>query len=455
MKRNLSSYLKHSAFHYALRKRASPNETIVLASVDSGYLDMAINLYVSSLRRFSIENYLFVGSDPAVCVALSALNITCVEYIRDRDAESASVYSSDAFKRKTHLKTKMVLEALRLGLSVLLVDLDVVFFANPLPLFACDACDLEISSDVIAVNSGFYFARSTPAALKLHKNAWNYGLARPDVSNQKVIGQYLNRMKGRKEINVKHLDPEKYVNGKQFFYDGARIFKGDNPCSDCIVVHNNWIVSLAAKIYRFKEFGLWHYDKDGYYSNETNKYLSFSFPKRYEGMQTNVVERNTLKNALIVGALLNRIVILPKFHCIGRECFHNRKTCPVKCSLGSELNMEVFDNHLNGKYRESVFLTHDKVPNAIKRSLSPYYMIVHRGDEGLKNIPIHVRRRYAKSPDVVTSTEIMHWFRNRTEAVLRFYSLYDVWIYDENDRKIQAILRRIEKAFEWNRHEKY
>ena len=117
--------------------------------------------------------------------------------------------------------------------------------------------------------------------------------------------------------------------------------------------------------------------------------------------------------------------------------------------------MEVFDNHLNGKYRESVFLTHDKVPNAIKRSLSPYYMIVHRGDEGLKNIPIHVRRRYAKSPDVVTSTEIMHWFRNRTEAVLRFYSLYDVWIYDENDRKIQAILRRIEKAFEWNRHEKY
>jgi len=32
-----------------------------------------------------------------------------------------------------------------------------------------------------------------------------------------------------------------------------------------MVVHNNWIVSREAKIYRFKEHFMWMYDKDSYY----------------------------------------------------------------------------------------------------------------------------------------------------------------------------------------------
>ena len=42
------------------------------------------------------------------------------------------------------------------------------------------------------------------------------------------------------------------------------------------VVHNNWIVTKSAKIYRFKETGLWSYDHQGYFSNKTNKYLTYN-----------------------------------------------------------------------------------------------------------------------------------------------------------------------------------
>ena len=360
--------LDQQAFRKMLYKRAFDN-TIVLISVDSGYLDMAVNFYLTSLNKFEINNYLFVGSDPYVCAELSRHNITCYQYTRDPDAGQASVYSSVAFKRKTHLKTKIVLEAMMNGLNVILSDVDIVFFKNPLPLFTCHTCDLEISSDIIEAKSGFHFARPTLASLKLHKNAWNYGRAKSDVSNQKALNMYLKKMEKNNEIKIKYLDPKTYVNGKEYFDDGGSTFSGNNPCLQCVLVHNNWIYTLAAKIYRFKESGLWQYDKDNYFSNASNRYLSFDLHSRYHGNSTSSSELVALKNALILGAMLDRIVILPKFHRCRCGCFSSCKKPPMKCSLGNILNMEVFDSHLNGRYRESAFLRHEKVPSVIKQSL--------------------------------------------------------------------------------------
>lgn len=52
--------------------------------------------------------------------------------------------------------------------------------------------------------------------------------------------------------------------GEVFFERGKRMFATDLRCDTCVVVHNNWIVSAAAKKYRFKEFLLWDLDTDGY-----------------------------------------------------------------------------------------------------------------------------------------------------------------------------------------------
>ena len=57
----------------------------------------------------------------------------------------------------------------------------------------------------------------------------------------------------------------RYLCGVDYFEKGNRVFPSKEHCTNCMVVHNNWIVSREAKIYRFKEHFMWMYDKDSYY----------------------------------------------------------------------------------------------------------------------------------------------------------------------------------------------
>jgi len=75
--------------------------------------------------------------------------VACYTRFDDKDGGTPSSYGSESFRRKTHLKTIVILDALNLGLNVLIVDLDIVFFLNPLPYFAqCTKCDMQIQDDM-------------------------------------------------------------------------------------------------------------------------------------------------------------------------------------------------------------------------------------------------------------------------------------------------------------------
>ena len=106
-----------------------------------------------------------------------------------------------------------------------------------------------------------------------------------------------------------------YEQPKRYFADTAK------PCPDCVVVHNNWIVSMAAKVYRAKEMHHWMYDgeKAGYYTNVNAKYL------RYQNKLPGENEVNALKSGLAIAEILNRTLILPKFSCT--------QPCPLNAKL--------------------------------------------------------------------------------------------------------------------------
>ena len=433
-------------FQDAITERATDG-TIVLSSVDSGYLDMAINLYLTSFKRYNIDNYLFVGSDSRICDSLRNSSIACFDYIHDPEGEMASNYFSEAFKRKTHLKTKIILEALKLCLNVLIVDVDIVFFTNPLPLFTCKTCDIEISSDVIEGNSGFYLARPTPAAVKLHETAWKQGLQKPHISNQKAIDRNMERMVKTKAITVNNLDPNVYTNGKVYFEDGKRMFKGDNPCKGCVIVHNNWIVTGAAKIYRFKECGLWENDRNAYYSDKERKYISFDLPTDFGSANTQKAEKNSLHQAFFIGAILGRTVILPQFHCYGCKYNGACKKAGARCSFGTFYKIEQLDSQLEGKYRESVFLSHDKVPASVKKSSSPVFFIDSLpNNQHIKDLPRDVVKVTPTNQAGVTIEEIVLWFGNRTESILRFHSLYVDVKYDGEDERMRTAVKKLNSA---------
>ena len=56
-----------------------------------------------------------------------------------------NVYGTAKFSLKTRIKTLMVLEALKLGYTVVMMDPDIVFFYNPLPFLNCSECDMQAS----------------------------------------------------------------------------------------------------------------------------------------------------------------------------------------------------------------------------------------------------------------------------------------------------------------------
>ena len=128
----------------------------------------------------------------------------------------------------------------------------------------------------------------------------------------------------------------------RFYYDAGKVmFNGDSDCDDCVLVHNSWIIGKASKVYRFKETGAWDVDAGRYYSNQRAKYLSFDNPFTFGHADATLEQEiESLKTALIIGALLDRIVLLLSFHCRDAE---NR------CSMIAYFKLFVFNKNI-GEY---------------------------------------------------------------------------------------------------------
>ena len=158
-----------------LKSIADETNTIMISYVEFGYIDFAINLYVTSTERFQIQNYLFISSDTKSCSILSARNINCLHYFNGvLEQGIASDFRTKGFLMKSHLKIKLVLDALELGFNLILVDLDIVFLKNPLPYLKENIQDLDIliQDNTNECNTGFYYIKPTNSSLLLFEKAW-------------------------------------------------------------------------------------------------------------------------------------------------------------------------------------------------------------------------------------------------------------------------------------------
>ena len=201
-------------------------------------------------------------------------------------------------------------------------------------------------------------------------------------------------------------------------------------CHQCVIVHNNYIVSMSAKVYRFKELLMWMVDRNGYYSNTQRKYLTFDNPIDFGPEFTLEHELLALRTALRIGNILNRTVILPAFHCHG--CYNNAcRNSARRCSLSSFIRMTSFDANMHGKYREHMFLHHPKVPQSIKDDKSNVIFINSTFSDGLFFLsnntlePFDVSFSPVDRENGASSKEIKEWFRPfHHHSVLQFHSLY-------------------------------
>lgn len=470
-------------FVLALTQHATPDRFILLALVDAAFADMAINLYESSLKPFGIENFLFVGAGQRACEILSNVSLPCFHYTEDKDNEVPSTYRSPDFIRKMNIRTDMILDALSVGFTVLHTDLDVSFLKNPIPDLReiMTKADIATLWDSVAYNAGFVVVRPTWFSKQIYKEMKSMTRHSDKVDDQTALNSQISRMNVLyrfRGFSAVALNNKRYLCGVDYFEKDRRFFAAN--CSDCIVVHNNWIVGREAKVYRFKEHLLWMYDKDSYYTNTSQDYLIYSNPIIWSNDKVSVLEElDALKAALAIGQLLNRIVILPHFHCTAGALGIKNPTGPkveargrggfiasskakdvvprIECPLNGLLNVTAFDAMFADRYRESSFLRHPLVKNKIKTSVSVPHFIMHSKTIDIKQRLSSTNKENEStfrvvhppaSSDRLTDADIIQLFGNSTSKVLAFHSLYHTVPEFSNLEMKTDFDNRIKKAFQ-------
>jgi len=141
--------------------------------------------------------------------------------------------------------------------------------------------DIATLWDKSVYNAGFVVVRPTWYGRRIYEVMRRNTKAKKGMDDQKALNaavKSLKRSHKRSGFVVAVLDVHRYVCGANYFEssvdrwpsplgistsadDGLRSGCRDDAAGCPVVVHNNWIVSREAKIYRFKEHLMWMYDK--------------------------------------------------------------------------------------------------------------------------------------------------------------------------------------------------
>jgi len=141
--------------------------------------------------------------------------------------------------------------------------------------------DIATLWDNSAYNAGFVVVRPTWCGRRVYELMRQKTKASKSLDDQTALNAAVgsvSRSYKQSGFVVEVLNVHRYVCGVDYFESsvdrwpsplGISTSEDDHPHSGCrddaahcpVVVHNNWIVSREAKIYRFKEHLMWMYDK--------------------------------------------------------------------------------------------------------------------------------------------------------------------------------------------------
>ena len=404
----------------ALTKVVSMNGTVLLSLVDELYVAMAINFYITSLKPYDIRNYLMVTMDKVTCHKLSASSINCLYYRSNITPNSPDldVIGSDRFNEMMNIRTDLITQALEIGISVLHCDVDVTFTKYPLKYIPCrkSSCHMATLLDEKVPNAGF--ALIHPSALPVYRHMQQLASLNQSMDDQTQLHEAIRaRREAGMPFNLLRLPVQQFQYGKLYYENGKRMYADSaKKCGQCIVIHNNWIIGIANKVYRAKELHQWNYDADGYYSSTKARYITYTSNPSYNKEH----QLHQLKMALLVGQILNRIVILPKFYC----------KLDKECALHIFLDIMQFDHIFGDVYREHSFLSHKLVPQSVKLST---FVAGHL-------------------PKSLTDTDIISRFKKMRKAIIKFDNM-DLDVRYRDDIKMKQFNLLVEKAFvkQWYR----
>ncbi|CAN4123314.1 unnamed protein product [Withania somnifera] len=266
-----------------LSLRADNNKTVVLAVVGYSYKEMLMS-WVCRLRHLQISNFLVCALDDDIYDFSVSQGLPVFKYanLETKISFDNCHFGTECFQKVTKVKSRMVLQILKLGYNVLMSDVDIYWFKNPLPLLSSfGPAVLVAQSDEHKLtgpinlprrlNSGFYYAHSdamTIAALeKVVKHAANSNLSEQPSFYDTLCGEGgYNRiddtrcLEPQTNLTVQFLDRDLFPNGAYKDLWQERNVKEACLTKGCFIIHNNWISGRRKKIERQVPSGLWEYD---------------------------------------------------------------------------------------------------------------------------------------------------------------------------------------------------
>ncbi|KAL2903393.1 Beta-arabinofuranosyltransferase RAY1 [Bienertia sinuspersici] len=262
---------------------ADENKTIVLAVAGYNYKDMLMS-WVCRLRHLMVKNFLVCALDYET---YKFAILQGIPVFRDSLAPRKISYNdchfgTKCFQTVTKTKSRLVLQILKLGYNVLLSDVDVYWFKNPIPLLqtfgpavlAAQSDEYNLIGPINLprrLNSGFYFARSDDSTVSALEKVVMHAMT-SDLSEQPSFYDTLCGIDGsnrvgddrcwepKTNITVQFLDRNLFPNGAfQSLWEKTNVQAACSK-SGCYVLHNNWINGRLKKLKRQVHSGLWDYD---------------------------------------------------------------------------------------------------------------------------------------------------------------------------------------------------
>jgi len=110
--------------------------------------------------------------------------------------------------------------------------------------------------------SGFAFIRPTPASVLLYEAAWDlyvkHHAAHDQVYINRAIGRLNRNSRSASVVRIHALSYRLFPCGVYYFEHQHRMFENKPPCLKCVMAHNNYLGTIAAKVpqpfYSFNPF---------------------------------------------------------------------------------------------------------------------------------------------------------------------------------------------------------
>ncbi|KAI5019517.1 hypothetical protein ZWY2020_044405 [Hordeum vulgare] len=262
---------------------ADQNRSVVLGVAGASYRDMLMS-WVCRLRHLGVNNFVVCALDQETYEfsVLQGLPVFRDPLSPKNVSFDDCHFGTQCFKRVTKVKSRIVLEIIRMGYNVLLSDVDVYWFRNPVQfLYSLGPATFAAQSDEHnetgpinmprRLNSGFYYARSDSATITTMEMVVKHA-AKSNSSEQPSFYDVLcgkegvNRLGDDRclepstNLTVVFLDRDMFPNGAYKGLWERHDLRSACRSLGCFIIHNNWVNGRKKKLRRQMVSGLWDYD---------------------------------------------------------------------------------------------------------------------------------------------------------------------------------------------------